>query len=123
MSSLFESFRTAIHGNNFNTAASVQRIKPQQVKEWLEQENPPLLIDVRTVDEHNQGHIPGSNLLPVHDIPNNLAELPSDKSQAIVVYCASGARSAQAARFLVKNGYENVYDMGGIFSWPFKIVK
>jgi rhodanese-related sulfurtransferase len=123
MSNFFDSFRSAITGTSVKTGRNPQRIGAQELKDWMEQENPPLLLDVRTQEEHKQAHIPGSKLLPVQYIPSSLDRLPEDKTQPIVVYCASGARSGQAARFLARHGYESVYDLGGIFSWPFKVVR
>lgn len=76
-----------------------------------------VLLDVRTLDEYNSGHIPTAVLLP-HDEINSKAEaLVSDKNKEIVVYCRSGRRSAIAAEALVKVGYTNVQDFGGISRW------
>ena len=75
-------------------------------------------MDVRTEDEYNDGHIKGAILLPVQELEERLDELPVDKP--IIVYCRSGNRSRNAAEILVVNGFEAVYDMGGINSWTSK---
>ncbi len=123
MSNIFDSFRSAIQNTGTKPARNPQRIKAADLKDWMEQENPPLVLDVRTPEEFKQAHIPGSKLLPVQQLPAKLNELASYTDEPVVVYCASGARSGQAARFLAKNGFNEVYDMGGIFSWPYKVVR
>lgn len=82
-----------------------------------------IILDVRTPGEYNDGHIENSLLLPVTEIPNKAAETLPDKDAKILVYCRSGNRSATAAKELITMGYTNVYDFGGINSWPYEIVK
>lgn len=123
MSKIFDSLRSVINNTGDKTSKNPQRIKADELKQWLEQEKPPLLLDVRSSEEYKQAHIPGSKLLPMHLLPAKLNELTKHKDLPVVVYCASGARSGQAANFLVKNGFNKVYDMGGIFSWPYQVEK
>lgn len=79
------------------------------------------ILDVRTPQEYNSGHINGSNLMAIQDIPKEgrefkLKDIPKDKK--ILVYCRSGSRSAQASQILVDNGFTRVYNMqGGIIEW------
>jgi rhodanese-related sulfurtransferase len=74
------------------------------------------LLDVRTPAEYAGGHIEGAILIPVQEIQSRVNELePKDKP--IVVYCASGGRSASAAHFLTLSGYKEVFDLGGIGNW------
>ena len=79
------------------------------------------ILDVRTNEEYAAGHINGSTLLAVQDIPEKelgekLKEIPKDKK--ILVYCRSGSRSAKASRILAENGFAMVYNMqGGITEW------
>lgn len=82
-----------------------------------------MLLDVRTPGEHMMGHIKNSKLLPVSDLPRKQDALPQDKNATIVVYCQSGGRSGQAAHYLSRLGYSNVYDLGGIMNWPYKVVR
>ena len=79
------------------------------------------ILDVRTPEEYAAGHINGSTLLAVQDIPaqeldNRLKEIPKDRK--ILVYCRTGHRSTQASKILVENGFAEVYNMqGGITEW------
>ncbi len=74
----------------------------------------PFLLDVRTqVEWDANGHIEGSVLIPVNDVPASLAQLPADKSAPIVVLCASGHRGAMAQMYLQFLGYSNVRNLGG----------
>ena len=81
-----------------------------------------IILDVREVDEYDDGHISKAINLPLGHI-NKAEESFKDKEQTILVYCRSGRRSAEAAKKLVKLGYTNVYDFGGILDWPYEIVK
>ncbi len=74
-----------------------------------------LLIDVRTPEEFNSGHIEGAVNIPVDALASRLNEVPS--GQPVVVYCRSGNRSAQASNILAQAGYSTVYDLGGIIDW------
>lgn len=74
-----------------------------------------VLLDVRTPQEFNDGHIAGSINIAVETLAGRLDEVPRD--QPIVVYCRSGNRSAQAAQILTQAGFTNVYDLGGIIAW------
>lgn len=75
------------------------------------------LIDVRTDAEHAQAKIEGSTHIPLHLLPLKLQDLKA-ASQPIVVYCRSGARSAQACAWLMSQGIQNVYNLaGGIMAW------
>ena len=76
-----------------------------------------ILLDVRTIEEYNDGHIPGAINIANESIrTDEIAELP-DKEQRIYVYCRSGNRSKQAAKKLVKLGYTNIIEIGGIMDY------
>jgi rhodanese-related sulfurtransferase len=74
-----------------------------------------LLLDVRTKEEFEQGHIPGAALMPYDSIQTDFKE--ADKSRPIVVYCRSGNRSSIAARILADMGYTDVTDFGAVSKW------
>lgn len=77
-----------------------------------------IVIDVRTVDEYNTGHIKDSINIPVE----NMSSVNYDKETVIIVYCASGMRSSNAAKTLVDLGYTNVYNLdGGLINWGFEL--
>ncbi len=123
-SSLFEFFKgSGSVSAQVQNKIRVQRINPKQVKERQLSDPEMVLLDVRMPEEYREGHIPGSRLLPLPVLPSRANELPADKSTPLVVYCRSGARSAQAANKLVQMGYEQVFDMGGIISWPYEITR
>ncbi|OQA14509.1 MAG: Thiosulfate sulfurtransferase PspE precursor [Firmicutes bacterium ADurb.Bin356] len=84
-------------------------------------DDPVLIVDVRTEEEYATGHIPGALLLPNETIGETQPELLPDKNATILVYCRSGNRSRTASIKLLGLGYENVYDFGGITSWPYEI--
>lgn len=74
-----------------------------------------LLVDVRTLEEFNQGHIAGATLSPYNALETMFKE--QDKSRPIVLYCRSGNRSSIAMRTLTTMGYTNVADFGGLNRW------
>jgi len=91
----------------------VSLIKAEDLQHFLQNKKSPILLDVREQKEYDAGHIDGARLLPLNTLPERLAELPKEK--AIVVYCKSGRRSAQAAAFLRASGYKNVASLSGGF--------
>lgn len=74
-----------------------------------------LVLDVRTPEEHANGHVPGSTLMPLHLVPLRLSEL--DRRVPIHVICESGARAHQACAYLADHGYEVVHVTGGMQAW------
>ena len=78
------------------------------------------LIDVRTRAEYRQGHIPGSENLPLDQIADLRDQIP-DRQTKIFVYCLSGGRSQSACVQLTQMGYTNVSNIGGITQWPGEI--
>ena len=81
-----------------------------------------VLVDVRTDEEYKEKRIRGAILIPDNEIANRAAAALPNKNSLILVYCRSGRRSANAANALVRMGYTNVYDMGGIVDWPYETV-
>jgi phage shock protein E len=71
------------------------------------------LIDVRTEGEYASGHLPGAVNIPVHELSRRVAEAGT-KSGDVIVYCASGMRSASATSILKRAGFTRVYDGGGM---------
>lgn len=74
------------------------------------------ILDVRTLEEFEEEHYPEAVCIPVNELPYRMAEIPKDRS--VIVYCATGARSAYAARILKASGYADVLNAGGLYDLP-----
>ena len=98
------------------------RIGQEQAVEIMTVNDYVVILDVRTLEEFNTGHIPNAVSLPIDEIEGAVALMIPDKSEIILVYCRSGARSADAAAILVEMGYHNVFDFGGIIDWTGEVV-
>lgn len=79
-----------------------------------------ILLDVRTPQEYREGHIPGSNNVPLHAL-EQITSIAADKDTPLFVYCHSGSRSRQAVSVLQQMGYSNVKNIGGISSYTGKV--
>lgn len=100
--------------------SSVTKVDSDEALKLMDEEAA-ILIDVREESEFVQGHIPNAVLLPLNNMEARIGEVVDDLDTTIIVYCRSGNRSAQAANKLIKLGYPNVYDLGGIGSWKYDI--
>ena len=99
-------------------ANTYRQISMQEAVEMMEKEENYIILDVRTHEEFAAGHIPGAIVVPNETIgTEEIPQLPY-KDQLIMVYCRSGNRSKQASDKLVKLGYTNIVEFGGINSWP-----
>lgn len=80
-----------------------------------------VILDVREQYEFDEGHIAGAVLLPSTNInEETAAEVIPDKDSVVLVYCRTGIRSLYAAATLAGLGYTNVYEFGGIVTWPYE---
>lgn len=114
-----------------STEASVQSSEPelsylnisaQEAKALMETETDYVILDVRTEEEFAEKRIPGALLIPDYEIAEKAEELLKDKSQLLLVYCRSGRRSKLASEELVRLGYTNIREFGGIIDWPYETV-
>ena len=80
------------------------------------------IVDVRTEQEYKEKHIPNSILVPNETVEEEAVNKLPDKDAILLVHCRTGIRSKQASDKLVKMGYKNVYDFGGINDWPYDTV-
>lgn len=71
------------------------------------------LIDVRSSQEYEEGHLDGAVNIPVYQIDKEIEKFVSDKEDTIILYCSSGYRSKEAKDILENLGYENVYNLKG----------
>ena len=104
-------------------ANSYEQITPEQAKSIMDTESEYIIIDARTAEEFAEGHIEGAVLLDHVDVKSKAHVVLPDKNALILVYCRSGRRSKIASEELVKLGYTNVKEFGGIIDWPYEIVK
>jgi len=74
------------------------------------------LVDVRSAGEYASGHLDGALNVPVQDLAKRMEEL-GDKTKPVVLYCASGMRSASAAGMLRRAGFADVHDLGAMARW------
>ena len=104
-------------------SATYEQISGVEAKALMDSESGYIIIDARTQSEYDEGHIPGAILIPEYEIADRAEKELPDKDQLIFVYCRSGRRSKIAAEELVKLGYTNVKEFGGIIDWEYEIVK
>ncbi len=94
-----------------------RQVSTEEAIAIMEKESGYVILDVRTAEEFQEKHIPNAINIPNETIGRDeIKELP-DKDQLILVYCRSGNRSKQASEKLVKLGYTNIVEFGGINSW------
>lgn len=108
--------------SDHSEGGSYMQISVNEAIEMMETEKDYIILDVRTIEEYKEGHIPGAICVPNETIGEDTIEELPDKGQVILVYCRSGNRSKQAATKLAKQGYTNVYEFGGIIDWTGDIV-
>ncbi len=100
--------------------APYRQISQEEAKKMMDTQEV-IILDVREQDEYDSGHIPGAVLLPVGAIDEDtaVAVIPA-KDATVLVYCRSGNRSKTASFALAELGYTNVYEFGGIRTWPYE---
>ena len=100
--------------------ASYQQITQEEAKEMMDSQEV-IILDVREQDEYDSGHIPGAMLLPAGTIYEaTAADAIPEKDSTVLVYCRSGNRSKTASSTLADLGYTNIYEFGGINTWPYE---
>ena len=112
---------TGCAGTSNNQTNTYRQITMDEAVAMMVQETGYIILDVRRADEFAEGHIPGAINVANESIgTEEIPELP-DKDQLIMVYCRSGRRSKEAAEKLVKLGYTNIVEFGGILDWKGEI--
>ena len=101
--------------------AVYMNITAQEAKAIMDSESGYIILDVRTQEEYDSGHIPNAILIPDYEITARAEAELTDKNQLILVYCRSGRRSKLAAEALVELGYTNIREFGGIIDWPYEV--
>ena len=96
-------------------------ITAEEAKQIMDSEESYIILDVRTQEEYDEGHIPGAVVISHEEITEKAEDVLTDKDQLILVYCRSGRRSKLAAEALVELGYTNIKEFGGIIDWPYEV--
>lgn len=103
-----------------NIGTEYIKLLPQEAQAMMSEDV--IILDVRTEEEYDEGHIPDAILLPNYEIQDKAETVIADKKATILVYCRTGRRSENASKELINMGYEKVYDIGGIVDWTGEIV-
>ena len=101
--------------------AAYMNITAEEAKQIMDSEEGYIILDARTQEEYDQGHIPGAIVISHEEIAEKAEEVLTDKDQLILVYCRSGRRSKIAAEALEELGYTNIKEFGGIIDWPYEV--
>ena len=102
--------------------AAYHKISAEEAYEMMASQEG-VVVDVRTREEYDGGHIENAVLVPNESIGSEMPEALPDKEATLLIYCRSGRRSKEAAQKLLSLGYQNVYDFGGVIDWPYELVK
>jgi len=88
-------------------------ISAAELEQQLTANTAPLILDVRSVDEYDAGHLPTATNIPHTEIADRLTELPADHDAEIIIYCRSGRRAAMAKETLENAGFSNIRHLDG----------
>ena len=101
--------------------AVYMNITAEEAKQIMDSEEDYIILDVRTREEYDEGHIPGATQISHEEIAEKAEKKLTEKDQLILVYCRSGRRSKIAAEALAELGYTNIKEFGGIIDWPYEV--
>lgn len=108
---------TAAQSATVQDGAPYTQIDAEEAARLMKTEKDYIILDVRTEEEYQAGHIPNAICIPNETIGTGEIALLKDKDQLIMVYCRSGRRSKEASQKLADLGYNNVREFGGIIDW------
>ena len=108
---------------NIQSEVIIKHVSMDDIGQIMKENKNYIILDVRTIEEYNEGHIPNAICIPNETIGNDTINELSNKEQLILIYCRSGNRSKQAAEKLKQLGYINLIEFGGIIDWKGEIVK
>ena len=94
----------------------------EEVQKWLDSDRDFLLVDVRTAEEYEEGHLPGAILVPIEEIQVGHVDALPDPQQTLLLYCWTGRRAEDSAAMLAELGYKDIYAVGGIVDWTGEVV-
>ncbi|MEE1306096.1 MAG: rhodanese-like domain-containing protein [Agathobacter sp.] len=123
MACIFSGCGKADSAQNTDQKSEYRQVSMEEGLNLMKEDSNYILLDVRRIDEFEEGHIPGAINIPNETIgTDEPAELP-DKNQTVYVYCRSGNRSKQAAKKLAELGYTDIIEFGGIIDYSGEIEK
>ena len=104
--------------------SKVKDVSAEEAYTLINENNELVILDVRTKEEYDNGHIPGAKLVPVQILPMKIDELDKYKEKPVLVYCASGGRSPRAVDTLVNNSFKKIYHLSrGLSSWKYSLTR
>jgi rhodanese-related sulfurtransferase len=104
--------------------SKVKNVTAEEAYKLISDNKEFIILDVRTKDEYDNGHIPGAKLVPVNILSMKIAQLNKYRDKPVLVYCASGGRSPRAVDTLVNNDFRYIYHLSrGIFSWRYSLAR
>ena len=109
--------------NSTNKEITYEIISQTQAKDIMDNGTGYVIVDARTSEEFNEGHIKNAINLDYEEVTQKAESLLPDKNQLILIYCRSGRRSKIAAESLCQLGYTNVKEFGGINDWQYEVVQ
>ena len=107
--------------NNQENKQAIRYVSMDEIKEIMNENTDYIILDARTMEEYNEGHIPNAICIPNQTIDESVITKLPRKDQLILIYCRSGNRSKQAATKLANLGYTNLVEFGGIIDWDGEI--
>ena len=114
-----KSWKNALAGASVKvTFSRYTRIEQAEAMQMMNRDDGHVIVDVRNEDEYAEKHIPGAILVSLPTIGGERPASLPDTEQILLVYCRSGRRSKEASAKLADLGYKNVYEFGGINTWP-----
>ena len=106
-----------------NKETVIKYVSMDEIVEIMNENEDYIILDVRTLEEYNEGHIPNATCIPNETIGEDITNKLPNKEQLILIYCRSVNRSKQAANKLKNLGYTNLIEFGGIIDWKGEIEK
>ena len=97
--------------NFINKNRNIKEITEEEMKEIIRNIQEAVILDVRSVQEYNEGHIYGAINIPVYDLEQKARNMLRNKDAVIIAYCSAGIRSRKAIKILMKLGYKNLYNV------------
>ena len=99
------------------TTNQIQYVSMDEITTIMQENTDYIILDARTIEEYNEGHIPNAICIPNETIDETVTTKLPNKDQLILIYCRSGNRSKQAALKLQQLRYTNLVEFGGIIDW------